>query len=145
MTQACPEKLDSCRLVMSGGEALPLHLGRRWASALASRGAHLVNVYGPTEATIWATCHLIDESAAAIAIGRALPGLTCLITDEERIPISEYGVEGELVIGGVGVARGYLRRRELTAERFIAPPPVRMATALVASSIVQVTWRGGMM
>ena len=41
MTQACPEKLDSCRLVMSGGETLPLHLGCRWASALASRGAHL--------------------------------------------------------------------------------------------------------
>ena len=78
----------------------------------------MLNVYGPTEATIWATAHLLAPSDAEVCIGGPLPNLVCAIVDAHLSPVST-GVVGELCIGGVGVARGYLRRPELTARAFV--------------------------
>ena len=82
----------------------------------------LLNCYGPTEATIWATSRVISPTDEEVAIGVPLPGYTCQIFDEARRPIAAAGQVGELYIGGAGVARGYLKRPELTAAAFVPDP-----------------------
>ena len=81
----------------------------------------IINVYGPTETTIWSTCyHILDESYD-IYIGKAIFNTTTYILDTNLEPVA-VGLLGELYIGGAGVARGYLNLPELTSERFIANP-----------------------
>jgi acyl-coenzyme A synthetase/AMP-(fatty) acid ligase/acyl carrier protein len=90
-------------------------------------GARLLNAYGPTETTITATTHEVELPAAGAAapatlpIGRPLPGRAAYVVDAagELVP---PGVPGELWLGGACVARGYLRRPELTAARFVDDP-----------------------
>ena len=82
----------------------------------------LLNCYGPTEATIWATSRVISPTDDEVAIGAPLPGYACHLFDEARRPIAAAGQVGELYIGGVGVARGYLKRPELTAAAFVPDP-----------------------
>src|SRR5262249_17745780 len=94
------------------GEALPGDL----ASALMEQGARLWNLYGPTEATVYATGTEVS-AVGPITIGRPLRGVRTYVLDEHRRPVPP-GEMGELYIGGRGVARGYLARPELTAERF---------------------------
>jgi len=81
----------------------------------------VVNGYGPTETTTFACCHNITETDAPVPIGRPIANTRVYILDTllEPMPI---GVPGELYIGGEGVARGYWRREDLTAERFLADP-----------------------
>jgi amino acid adenylation domain-containing protein len=83
----------------------------------------LFNLYGPTEATVWTTSAEVepDPSGSLPSIGRPIPNMRAYVLDE-RMQAVPVGVAGELVIGGVGVGRGYLRRPELTAERFVASP-----------------------
>lgn len=84
----------------------------------------LMNVYGPTEATIWSTSRTIDvykEPEFIGSIGLPLPNETCYILDQELLPVPIGGI-GELYIGGIGLARGYLNMPELTAEKFIKNP-----------------------
>ncbi len=82
----------------------------------------LVNLYGPTETTVYATAATIEPGATGPPpIGRPLPNVRALVLDEQLRPVP-VGVRGELYLGGRGVARGYLRREELTTERFIADP-----------------------
>jgi amino acid adenylation domain-containing protein len=81
----------------------------------------LVNNYGPTEATVVATSGGIESFAAVFPIGRPIANTRAYILDDHRQPVP-VGVRGELYIGGAGVARGYLNRAELTAERFLADP-----------------------
>jgi amino acid adenylation domain-containing protein len=102
------------RLTMiSTGEPLPRDLARQ----LLPRGRELWNLYGPTETTVWSTgAQIVDE--AAISIGHPLANTLLRIVDAQGHPVPA-GVPGELLIGGVGLARGYLHRPELTAERFI--------------------------
>ena len=82
----------------------------------------LLNCYGPTEATIWATSRVISPSDDEVAIGAPLPGYECHLFDQERRPVTAAGQVGELYIGGLGVARGYLNRAELTAAAFVPDP-----------------------
>ena len=82
----------------------------------------LLNCYGPTEATIWATSRVISPSEDEVAIGAPLPGYECHLFDQERRPVTAAGQVGELYIGGLGVARGYLNRAELTAAAFVPDP-----------------------
>ena len=110
-----PAHLAGFRVVMVGGEALPLPLARQWAARLP----WLLNVYGPTEATIWATSAAVHEHDNAVSIGHPLPNYTCLVLNAAR-ELAPLGERGELFIGGVGLARGYLRNPEMTAERFVA-------------------------
>ncbi|MGJ7902565.1 amino acid adenylation domain-containing protein, partial [Lysobacter sp. 1R34A] len=104
------------RMVLIGGEALS---PRAWAAAAAS-SLHCFNVYGPTECTVDATLAPI-RAGLAPHIGRPLANTRVYILDGERQPVP-VGVAGELYIGGAGVARGYLHRPELTAERFLDDP-----------------------
>ncbi|KTC91903.1 Pls/PosA family non-ribosomal peptide synthetase [Legionella cincinnatiensis] len=110
------EQLPSLRLLILGGETCPTSLVKRWSRD----GLRIVNTYGPTEATVIATyaeCHPEKE----ITIGRPLPGYEVLIVDEQLQEV-ETGVEGELCIAGVALARGYVNRPENTAEKFVLNP-----------------------
>ncbi|MFC3265687.1 Pls/PosA family non-ribosomal peptide synthetase, partial [Camelimonas abortus] len=111
-----PDDIPSLRVILLGGEALPPALAERWAKP----GRRLFNTYGPTEATVVATVAEIVPGRP-VTIGRPLPNYTCHVVDEALRP-APPGVTGELLIGGPGVAMGYLGRPELTAEKFIANP-----------------------
>lgn len=108
--------LGGLRMLLLGGEALPPAL----AQELRALGdARLLNMYGPTETTIWSTTAEVTESA--ITIGRPIANTRLYVLDRQQRPVP-IGVPGELYIGGEGVARGYLHREELTAERFLTDP-----------------------
>ncbi|MFC8453653.1 amino acid adenylation domain-containing protein [Kitasatospora sp. NPDC057223] len=104
-------------VALAGGEALPLPLARELRAAVA----RLLNVYGPTETTIWSTCAEIPRSPSAVGIGRPIANTRAYVVDEQLRP-TPLGVPGELLLGGDGVARGYLGRPGLTAERFVPDP-----------------------
>jgi len=108
--------LRSLKMVLLGGEALPADLVQR----LALPGT-LLNMYGPTETTIWSATHVVDKARKPIPIGRPIANTQLYIVDENLCPVP-VGAPGELLIGGAGVVRGYLNRPELTAERFIPNP-----------------------
>ncbi|MFD6456762.1 amino acid adenylation domain-containing protein [Streptomyces roseolus] len=117
LAETAPDALRGLRKLV-GGEALPASL----ASRLRDLGGELVNVYGPTETTIWSTAaHLDRVTGSAPPIGRALRGTRAYVLDEWLNPRPE-NVPGELYLAGAGVARGYLGRGGLTAERFTADP-----------------------
>ncbi|HEX2059579.1 MAG TPA: condensation domain-containing protein, partial [Thermoanaerobaculia bacterium] len=118
-----PDAFGQLRYLLTGGDALdPKTIRRLLASA--HRPAHVLNVYGPTETTTYATAHEIDavaDDARSIPLGRPIANTRIYILDAHGAPVP-VGVEGEIYIGGDGVARGYLNRPELTAERFLANP-----------------------
>jgi amino acid adenylation domain-containing protein len=101
-----------------GGEALSNNL----AAQLLERVNTLWNLYGPTETTIWSTgrqiTHVARDGAAVESIGKPIANTRIYILDERWEPVP-IGVVGEIYIGGVGVARGYRNRPELTAQRFL--------------------------
>lgn len=103
--------------ILCGGEAI----SRKLATQLLERDGSLWNMYGPTETTIWSTCSRIASEDEPIVIGRPIANTDIFILDELLQPVP-IGVAGELHIGGEGLARGYLKRPELTAEKFIASP-----------------------
>ncbi|MBV9927471.1 MAG: amino acid adenylation domain-containing protein [Acidobacteria bacterium] len=112
------------RLVIIGGErALPERVGA-WHAHAGAR-PRLLNTYGPTETTIVATAAALSADAVGasreVPIGRPVGGARAYVLDpaQRLVPV---GVPGELYVGGTGVARGYLKRPELTAERFIPDP-----------------------
>lgn len=107
-------KPDKGLKIVCGGEALPVSL----AKELLESGAELWNVYGPTEATIWAVGHRVKIEEDRCFIGLPLSNVEAYILDEYLQP-SPPGVAGELFIGGVQLARGYLNNSNLTEERFI--------------------------
>jgi amino acid adenylation domain-containing protein len=108
------------RLVIVGGERLGPRAVQLWRE-LALPGARLLNGYGPTESTITATFGEAGQEHEQITIGRPLPGRNVYILDPGGRPVPAR-VVGELHIGGALLARGYLNRAELTAERFVADP-----------------------
>ena len=103
--------------ILCGGEALPPDL----AQQLLPRAVSLWNLYGPTETTIWSTVCQIKPGDEVISIGRPIANTQVYLLDPQLQPVP-VGVPGELYIGGDGLARGYLNRAELTAERFIPHP-----------------------
>ena len=110
--------LASLEVVLVGGEVFPESLG---AELCALVGGEVINMYGPTETTIWSSTQVVRDSDESIAIGRPVANTEFYVLDEYRQPLP-VGVAGELYIGGAGVARGYLRRPALTAERFVRHP-----------------------
>jgi amino acid adenylation domain-containing protein len=103
--------------VLCGGEAMPGDLARE----LLKRTASVWNMYGPTEATVWSTTSRVTQSEGPITIGRPIANTQTYVLDDQLDPVP-VGVAGELYIGGEGLARGYLHRPDLTAEKFIASP-----------------------
>ena len=103
--------------ILCGGEAMPPDLARE----LIPRCSSLWNMYGPTETTIWSTVTHVTSTESRIPIGRPIANTQVYIVDPElrEVPV---GGTGELLIGGTGLARGYLNNPELTAERFIPDP-----------------------
>ena len=106
------------RQLYIGGEAFPSSLARELSGFV--RGS-VTNMYGPTETTIWSTTHDVREAQASIPIGRPIANTQIYLLDRHLQPVP-VGVAGELFIGGDGVVRGYHRRAELTAERFVPNP-----------------------
>ncbi|RQS30180.1 amino acid adenylation domain-containing protein [Burkholderia sp. Bp8992] len=113
---------DSVRLIVASGEALAPELVAKMARLLPN--ATLVNLYGPTEAAIdvshW-TCGPADAHAVAVPIGHPIANLQLHVLDAAWQPVPA-GATGELYLAGAGLARGYLGRPALTAERFVPDP-----------------------
>jgi amino acid adenylation domain-containing protein len=102
--------------ILCGGEAWPPQL----AEQLLPKCGALWNMYGPTETTIWSAVNSV-ESGKAVLIGHPIANTQFYVVDKNLQPVP-VGVPGELLIGGAGLARGYWKRPELTAEKFIANP-----------------------
>ncbi|MEV6693584.1 amino acid adenylation domain-containing protein [Micromonospora sp. NPDC051196] len=104
-------------VAVAGGEALPVTLARD----LRARTARLINGYGPTEATVYATMADIPADPVDVTIGGPLPNVRAYILDETGLPVP-IGLPGELHLAGAGLAVGYLGSDDLTAQRFVPDP-----------------------
>ncbi|MEI6852964.1 MAG: amino acid adenylation domain-containing protein, partial [Bacteroidota bacterium] len=107
------EDIPALKILIFGGEVCSRDIANRWCKP----GRMVFNTYGPTEAAVIATYSLLkpDED---VTIGRPLPGYDVLIVDEQLNPVGE-GETGEILIGGQSIARGYLNRDDLSAQKFI--------------------------
>ncbi|MBK5418650.1 amino acid adenylation domain-containing protein [Pseudomonas sp. TH31] len=112
------EGFPDLRRVLCSGEALPRSLQRRFEQQMS--GIELHNLYGPTEAAIDVTAWhcLPSDPGESVPIGRPIANIQMHVLDSRGQP-QPLGVAGELHIGGIGVARGYLNQPQLTAERFV--------------------------
>ena len=115
------DRLPGLHLWFTSGEALPPELARLFRKRVPH--GRLVNLYGCSEASGDSTWHEVTapDEAAAVPIGRPITNTQTYVLDA-RLRLVPEGVPGELCLGGAGLARGYLRRGELTAERFIPDP-----------------------
>ncbi|MEU1544735.1 amino acid adenylation domain-containing protein [Nocardia sp. NPDC005745] len=111
-----PAEVTSVRVLAVAGEAVGAELVERWAT-----GRSMVNLYGPTESTIWATGSAPLEVGAPVSIGTPVQGAEVLVLDDRLRPVP-FGVAGELYLAGPALARGYHARAGLTAARFVADP-----------------------
>ena len=124
-----PEAFARLRFLLSGGEQSEPH---SFARLLQHAGPeHLIHCYGPTETTTFAATYEVKEvppRAKSIPIGGPISNTQIYILDRQGEPVP-IGVVGEIHIGGAGVARGYLNRQELTADRFVVDPFAKRAEA----------------
>jgi amino acid adenylation domain-containing protein len=124
--ETAPAKQElALRYVVCAGEALDLQSLKPWFARHGDDRPKVVNMYGITEITVHATFRIIRqsdlESGVGSVIGVPIPDLQIYLVDEELRAVSN-GSPGEICVGGAGVARGYLKRPELTAARFIPDP-----------------------
>ena len=109
-------RLDGLDTLITAGEACPAEVVAAWAP-----GRRMFNAYGPTETTVWATCTEPLAAGQPVGIGVPIPGVCALVLDARLNP-APVGVVGELYLSGPALARGYVGRAELTADRFVANP-----------------------
>ena len=114
------------RLVIFGGEALDIGRLQHWMQAHDDHYPQLVNMYGITETTVHVTQYALNKvsvlaTEGASIIGKPLPDLQLYVLDTQLQPVP-VGIRGEVYVGGAGLARGYVQRPDLTAERFIPHP-----------------------
>jgi amino acid adenylation domain-containing protein len=110
--------LGSLKQMLLGGEAVPAALIHHLRQVFHGE---IHNMYGPTETTIWSTTCRVEEVSSSVSIGRPIANTQIYMLDADLNPVPP-GEIGELFIGGDGVARGYWKRPELTAERFLTIP-----------------------
>ncbi|MEV5148906.1 amino acid adenylation domain-containing protein [Streptomyces sp. NPDC052727] len=121
---AGPDRELALRLVVFGGEALDPRMLRPWFRRHTPEACRMVNMYGITETTVHVTARdvtPVDADTGSACVGRALPGWSVSVRDDRGRPLP-VGAVGEIYVGGAGVARHYLGREELTAERFPTDP-----------------------
>lgn len=111
-----PEEFPALRTLVVAGEACPPDLVERW-----SRGRRFLNAYGPTEITVCATMGECAANGGRPPIGQPMQNISVYVLDS-NLKIAATGNPGELYLGGIGLARGYHHRPELTAEKFISNP-----------------------
>ncbi len=121
-TRSALARLDQ---MLVGGEACAPELARELAGLVPGS---LLNMYGPTETTIWSTSQRLDAGEGSVPIGRPILNTQLYVLDPRLQPVPA-GVAGELFIAGAGVVRGYRGRPELTAERFLPDPFAETAGA----------------
>jgi amino acid adenylation domain-containing protein len=112
------------RYVIFAGEALEPSMLGRWYASPQGQSARLVNMYGITETTVHVTYRVMEPSDTTLPgspIGKRIPDLRIYLLDGNGEPVP-LGAAGEIHVGGAGVARGYFKRAELTAERFVPDP-----------------------
>ena len=128
-----PVELPALRMIAVAGEACPSGVVDRWAP-----GREFFNLFGPTEASI--CCHIARcfPRVGKPLIGQPVANARGYVVDDRDVPVP-IGVAGELLIGGIGVGRGYWRRPELTAERFVADPFVPVGRVYRTGDVVR--WR----
>ena len=114
------QKKLALRYVIFGGEALDMQMLRPWFERHGDRQPQLVNMYGITETTVHVTYRLLskDDLNSGSVIGKPISDLQLYVLDAHRQPLP-VGIPGEMYVGGGGLARGYLNRAELTAQRFV--------------------------
>lgn len=118
MDKEVQDALGNLSTIMIGGEAFSTKLANDLAQVTQ---AQIINMYGPTETTIWSSTEQVTGEEKLISIGYPIANTQFYILDQHYQPLP-VGVVGELYIGGNGVVRGYLDRPELTAERFLPNP-----------------------
>ncbi|MDY6808871.1 MAG: amino acid adenylation domain-containing protein, partial [Actinomycetota bacterium] len=116
LTTLEPGSVPDLKVLMSGGEAVSQTLADRWSGRL-----DFFNAYGPTEASVAVAMSRPLRAGRPVHIGGPIDGVGLMVLDERLHPVP-VGVAGDLYAGGVALARGYLDRRGLTAERFVADP-----------------------
>ncbi|MEU9247637.1 amino acid adenylation domain-containing protein, partial [Streptomyces sp. NPDC048385] len=126
-------ELPYLETIVCAGEALPQQLVDRWAP-----GRAMFNAYGPTETTVWASVSRTRPGGGKPVIGRAVDGVRLYVLDESMRPVPP-GEPGELVVGGEGVARGYIGRPGLTADRFVPDPDAPGERAYRTGDLVRTT------
>jgi amino acid adenylation domain-containing protein len=118
LDEATKSVFGRLRKLLIGGETFPGALAAELRKVVTG---DIVNMYGPTETTIWSTTYKLRDEKQNVPIGRPIANTTVHIQDENLQPVP-IGVPGELMIGGAGVVRGYLNLADLTSERFIQDP-----------------------
>jgi amino acid adenylation domain-containing protein len=121
----CTDQKHGLRVVIFGGEALEFRTLLPWVEQNGIEQPQLVNMYGITETTVHVTYRRLSqeeiEAERGSIVGSPIPDLRMYLLDRQGQPVP-IGVAGEIYVGGAGVARGYLNRAELTAERFLPDP-----------------------
>ena len=135
------EDLSGVRQLLAGGDVLSAAHVQRYLAA-AEQGV-LINGYGPTENTTFSCTHRLEAGwelrGSSVPIGRPIMNTQVYVLDQRQEPVP-IGVAGELYLGGAGLAREYLRRPELTAEKFVPHPYTREAGARLYRTGDQVRW-----
>ncbi|MCP3138220.1 MupA/Atu3671 family FMN-dependent luciferase-like monooxygenase [Pyxidicoccus xibeiensis] len=112
------EGLKRLKKMMVGGEAFPVPLARQLSETVSG---DVINMYGPTETTIWSSTYPVKNVGDGVPIGTPIANTQLYVLDAQKRPLP-IGATGELYIGGAGVVRGYHQRPELDRERFVADP-----------------------
>ncbi|MEU4770243.1 AMP-binding protein, partial [Actinosynnema sp. NPDC023794] len=141
LAKEAPEGFAALRQVWTGGDVVSPDAVRRVLAACPD--LVVVNGYGPTETTTFATSHrVIGPDGDTVPIGRALDGVDVRVLDPELNPVPP-GVLGELYVAGAGLARGYLRRPADTAQRFVADPAGRSGARMYRTGDLALVRRDG--